>query len=426
MSLFNLDGWKNIIAGLGKRFTDKTRHTQIGDYEMLIDENLTALWLGEGLGKKIVSSVADDMTRNWIEIQNDEKDEIQKELTRIEAETKVNEALKWMRLYRGSLIIVGVNDGRELDQPLGTTFDKIEWLKVYAAPRVKIDQTHIVTDPESPYFEDVEIFPVQKLNGDIMNVHHSRCIVFKGDPTPNTHGQEIDFQNLYWGTSILQSIWERLKNLGAVEQGIANLMMEVIIGKYKLSGLADILAANNVEAVYNRMEIINSSKSVINGVLLGENEDYVRDSANLSGIPDTMDRFMIMVSAVSEIPVTRLFGRSPAGENATGDADLRTYYDMVQSKQKTTLMPPLQLLVNMINKYTETAKEGDAVIEFNPVWVPTQKEMIEMRDKQSQTDERYVNMGVLDAEEIRTSRFENGYSFETELQEGGAPGQVEE
>lgn len=38
-----------------------------------------------------------------------------------------------------------------------------------------------------------------------------------------------------------------------------------------------------------------------------------------------------MLSAVSEIPVTILFGRSPCGQNATGDSDFEQYYSMVQN-----------------------------------------------------------------------------------------------
>lgn len=411
------DGWYNVLAGLGKR-SDKGQRGIYDTYTILDDTQLTNMWMGEGLSKKIVSVVADDMTRNWFTVTGDKDNKIQKELLRLKAETAVNEALKWARLYRGSIIVVGANDGRDLKEPLAVNSVKgIDWLKVYSAPRVIINETNIVADSESPWFEDVEIFPVQKLNGDTIYVHHSRCMVFKGDPVPQTFTQGgIDFQQLYWGTSILQAIWDRLRNYSQIEQGIANLMLEVIIGKYKLSGLAEILSEGNVDAIYNRIEIINMSKSVINAVLLDTNEDYTRDTANMTAVPEVIDRFMMNLSAVSEIPVTRLFGRSPAGQNSTGESDTRIYYDMVSSKQNTWLRPPLQYLVKLINLYLKVTKD-DPIIEFNPIWEPTQKELIEMRDKQSQTDERYINTGVVSPEEVRSNRFENGFSFETEIEE---------
>jgi phage-related protein (TIGR01555 family) len=413
------DGWYNILAGLGKR-SDKAQRGIYREYTYLDDKELHNLWMGEGLAKKIVSVVADDMTRNWFSVSEDPDGKIQKELKRLNSETLVNEAIKWARLFRGSLIVMGANDGRDLEEPLAMKNVKtIDWLKVYPAPRIQILQTDIVTDPSSPWFEDVEIYPVQKLNGDYFKVHHSRCLVFRGDPVPHISSGTIDFQTLYWGSSILQAVWDRLRNYSQIEHSVANLMLEVIIGVYKLSGLAEILAEGDVDAVYNRLEIINASKSLINGVLLGENEDFLRNTANLTGIPETIDRFMMNLSAVAEIPVTRLFGRSPAGENATGEGDLRTYYDMVDSKQNTWLKPPLQYLVKIISGYVKG--EAEPGIDFNPVWEPTQKETIEMRDKQSQTDERYINTGVLDTDEVRASRFEHGYSFDTSVEprEGG-------
>ena len=128
---------------------------------------------------------------------------------------------------------------------------------------------------------------------------------------------------------------------------------------------------------------------------------------------DIIDRFMMNLSAVCEIPVTRLFGRSPAGQNAT--SDFRNYYDKVMSDQKTKLKPSLQHLVNMINKYIKV--KTNPTIKFNPVWEPTEEEEINMRNKQAQTDKIYAEMGALTAEEIMESRFRGGYSYETSIEE---------
>ncbi len=416
LSLFKNDGWINILSGLGKR-ADKSKYTYFGDFELLIDTELTRMWLGEGLGKKIVSVVADDMTRNWITVEGDPNNKIQKELTKLESKTRINEALKWARLYRGCIIVVGVNDGRELKEPISKNIKGIEWLKVYPAPNIINTTADIVTDPKSPYFEDFEVFKIQKLNGGSFDVHRTRTLIFKGDPVPPVSNNYVDTVRRYWGVSILQSIWDRLKNYAGTEKNIVNLLYEIVIGKYKLSNLAQILSDNNTEAVLNRIEIINMAKSVINAVLLGEDEDYTRDAVNTAGIPDIMDRFMMSLSAVCEIPVTRLFGRSPAGQNATGESDERIYYDMVSSKQETWLAPPLQYLVNLIGMYINT--ESEPIINFNSVWEPTQEQMIEMKNKQALTDQIYVDLAVLSSEEVRESRFKNGYSFDTTLLDEG-------
>jgi phage-related protein (TIGR01555 family) len=413
---FKSDGWKNLIIGLGKK-VDKTESTFFGHFPILDDEELTRMYMGEGIGKKIVGVVADDMTKNWIDITQDDKEEIAKELKRLKTFTEVNSSLRWARLYRGSITVIGVQDGKGLDQPLDLKNLKgkeIKWLKTYPASKIQMTTNDIVKEQSSPYFEDIEVFTIQKTNGNFIKVHQSRCMVFKGETIPKDV-DGTDFQNEYWGISTLQSIWKRLSNFGSIETSFINLMLELVIGKYKVEGLSNILASNNTKAVMERMEIINVSKSLLNMLIMGENEDFIRDTVNLAGVPDMFDRFMMSLSAVSEIPVTRLFGRSPAGENATGESDLITYYDMIKTKQITWLQPPLQYLVSII-ALTQGSDPEKHLIEFNPVWVPTQQQLIEMRSKQAETDKIYLETGVLSQLEVRRERFLNGYSFETSVE----------
>jgi phage-related protein (TIGR01555 family) len=422
LSLFKEDGWKNTLKGL-QGSSDVTRHTTFGTFNVLDDQVLTNMWMGDGFAKKIVSAPVDDMTRNWIEIENDTTGNIEKEMMRLDVKTEINTAMKWARLYRGCVIALGINDGGDLTEPIKIDKVKsIDWIKVFPVPRVINSSAQIEKDSESEYFGDFEIFQLQKIYGGVLEIHRSRCLVFKGEPAPTTTSQ-VGFEYLYWGISALQSTWTQISNYGALEQGLINLMLEAVIGIYKIDNLANLLAENNTEAVYTRMEIINYSKSLINSVLLGANEEFTRNTASFAGIPEMTDRFMMNLSAVTEIPVTRLFGRSPAGENATGTSDLMTYYDMVKAKQETQLFPPLQYLVSIINQYAGN-KQEDPLITFNPIWQPTPMELMEMKKQQAEIDQIYINMGVLDDNEVRTNRFEGGESFTTDV-EGEAPGKEE-
>jgi len=40
---------------------------------------------------------------------------------------------------------------------------------------------------------------------------------------------------------------------------------------------------------------------------------------------------MQLASGAADIPMTRLLGQSPAGMNATGDGDMRNYYDRIEA-----------------------------------------------------------------------------------------------
>ena len=55
-----------------------------------------------------------------------------------------------------------------------------------------------------------------------------------------------------------------------------------------------------------------------------------------------------LLSAVTCIPQTILFGRSPAGENATGESDLENYYNFVEGIQKRMLKKNIRTLIKAI------------------------------------------------------------------------------
>jgi phage-related protein (TIGR01555 family) len=399
------DSYINTLAGISGK-SDKTRHTVFGAAPILQDEQLTQMYLGDGFAKKIVTKVADDMTRNWITIENDEENQITKELKRLKSQTAFNEAIDWQRLYRGGIIVMGLMDGRKLWQPINkNNIRGIEWLKVYSAARINIDSTMIVKDSKSEYYEDVEIFNVRKITGSEIKIHRSRCLVFKGEPVPDT-SRYVTTDNLYWGMSALQSIFNQVKNYGATEQGVVNLLLEAVIGIFKLHNLPELLSEGNEERFYTIMETINASKSLINSVMLGPKDEFDRNAANMSGIPDIIDRFQMNLSAVTGIPVTLLFGRSPAGQNATGDSDLRNYYDMIDSRQEVQMRPPLQKLINIINGYLGVLPEDEEpMFKFNPVWTPTAAEIAETKNKEGQTQQKDVELGIIDVEESRDMRY---------------------
>lgn len=397
------DGYRNFLSGVGGPL-DKTQQSFFQSFPLIPDAELTMLWAGEGLTKKIVSAPADDMTKNWFTIPSDPEDLILKEMMRLKAKSSTNLATKWYRLYRGSVMVMGIRDGRKLSQPVNVNNIKgIDWLKVYSASRININVDDIQKDPRKPFFEDVEWFNIRKNSGGYMKVHRSRCLVFKGEPVPDST-VDIGSDRIYWGMSILQGVMERLTNFGSVEQSVANLLMEFVIGKYKISNLAELLAENNTEQLYTRMNIIDKSKSLIHAVLLGEDESYDRDTANVSGLPDLLDRFMIILSAVTEIPVTILWGRSPAGENATGEADLDRYYAMIKSKQESQLLEQMQELAITINSYLN-ATEDVPVVVFKSPRMPTPVQQLEMDKKQAETDQIYINTGVRTPEDVAEERF---------------------
>jgi len=417
MSVYNKnDSYYNTITGLGKSTADKTESTSVLTPYIFSDQELTDIYTGDGLGGKIVDVVPNDGTRNGWTYRNDFDEKIKNELKRLGFKSIINQAWKLARLYRGAIIAMVTENGK-LELPIPTNGGKITRLKVYSAARIQNESIQatsmhsgIIDDPNSEYYDDFELFEIMTYSGNIIKIHRDRCAVIKGIPAPDYNASGLDIKYRYWGYSVIQRIWDKLQYYGTTEQGVANIMQEVVIGKYKLADLRTIMSMNKKEAldkIITRMEAMNLSKSILNAVLIGEGDDYSRDSVSMAGVPETIDRMMMNLSAVSEIPVTRLFGRSPAGENATGQSDERIYYDGIHSTQENKLQCEMDKIIKYVASYIYPGVNSDefGIEKFNSLWELTEKEQAEINKIKSEMYNNYIMSGVLTAEDVQEIEF---------------------
>ena len=412
------DGWSNLITGLGTS-RDKTQYTTFdGDVEVLSDSTLKALLIGDGFAKFISHRAAEDMTKEWLTVKDDDENKILNKLTSLKARKTFTNALRWMRHFGGSIIVMGINDGRDIKEPVNTANIKsVDYIRVYDRTSVSITDINFNQDPNDVHYGEPEFYTISPRYGGTYEVHWTRCLVFKGIELPAS----VDIsQYWYWGMSILQPIWTQIKDIAAGERNISKLLYEFVIGKYKIKGLAKMMAEGKEDDIKKMMDIIDLGKSMLQAYLLdADGDDYTRDSANVSGLSDVLDRFMQFLAGVSGYPVTLLFGRSAAGMNATGEGDMDNYYNNIKSTQTTDFIPQIQTLVNYINmsKEFKSVKISDPEVIPNSLYQLSDSEMLDNRKKQAEIDKIYVEIGSLDSMEVRESRFSNGYSYETNIED---------
>lgn len=108
-------------------------------------------------------------------------------------------------------------------------------------------------------------------------------------------------------------------------------------------------------------------------------------------------------------------GRSPAGLNATGDADLTVFYNSVARDQENELKPRLQRIYRMMARTMGIDPEM-VTIECRPLVELTEKERAELVLTHAQADKLYVDSGVLTPEEVALSRFSDPEEFGLRIQ----------
>ena len=122
---------------------------------------------------------------------------------------------------------------------------------------------------------------------------------------------------------------------------------------------------------------------------------------NFGGLSDIYEHVMMDMAGAAEIPATKLFGRSPEGMNATGEADLRNYYEMIAGLQERILRPALEKLLPVMAISCWGYVPDDLRIVFEPVRTMSLTEQMEAADRHSQIVERMVKSGVITKEQAR-------------------------
>lgn len=410
------DGWMNLFSGLGTK-ADKKKSTRVMPDGFLTDTELEIVYADDGLGARVIDLLPEDMMKQgWhYEFENEKEgfeeysktyDKIFKE---IRANDKISKALKWARLYGGCLILLGVFDSEALDQPLNLNKIKsFENLKIIPRNNVMYGTMEWQMDPAKPHYGQVEYYNITFYTGNdffTVRVHYSRVIELHGVEIPTSQDSIIPREFRYWGISVFQRIQDRLKDLAASFGSLSNLFHELTIGKYKYKDLAEIMASKDGEKlVQNRLQAMDMMKSSFHSILMDIDEDFVRDTISFGGVSEVLYQFMMMTSASTGYPMTKLFGISPGGLNSTGDSDMYQYYDMVRAKQQTELLPIIERLVHIISEWQ---KIPEPKIVFNPLEQMTEKEQAELEEKKAQTEklkadtyQQYIDMGIMSPEVV--------------------------
>jgi len=413
LSSIRSDGYQSALKGMGTARDFRTSVRFTGD-ALLPKVTLSDLYINDGLVRRIVDLVPDEIFRVEGSIQNDPIDKydeglIKHELNAINGFTQLKEAKKMSRLTGGSLLFIGAMGAGAPDTPLDISkITTIEFLKVYDLNDIQTSNSVFDTDPDSPNFGKIELYRVKDRAGNTFTeryLHYTRCIPFYGSKVPPSSAYGSILETRYWGTSILQYMYHDIFDYRTAFGNTAGILGEFVVGKYKFADLDDILASGNEKKLQSRMAGIEMSKSLINAVMLGTDEEYSRDSASVSGLSDLLDRFMMTVAAATGYPVTKLFGRSASGLNATGEGDQKAYYDMLRAEM-VDLQPEIQYLIDIFVIYLGLP-EGDYTFKFGNLYQPTAHEEADLERVKAETlrtsmdaAQRAMADGVLTPEQV--------------------------
>lgn len=398
---YRADGFSDVMR-LYQSQTAQTGEMWIPDYD------LAEKYQNNGLFSKIIDRPAEEALKHGMEYNvsdADLREFLDDALDRLDWEEKAVTAIRWARLFGGSIIVMLLDDGGGLEEP-------VNWQDVRSVEELRVYERAIVQpDPDTYRTGKAEYFDVSSTYGGTFRVHRSRCLVFKNGSLPEYGAAQ---QYYYWGLPEYIRIHKDLSRALKTHTNAANMIEKSVQPVYKQRGLQNMLAGpNGDEMELKRLQVLDASRGIMNTIAVDmEGEDYDFKTFQMTGTKEILESTCNLLSAVTCIPQTILFGRSPAGENATGESDLENYYNFVEGIQKRMLKKNIRTLIKAIVQagvYDGSIENpGNIKPTFKPLWSlsETEKATVELTKAQraqvaAQTAQLYIDMQAIQPDEVR-------------------------
>ena len=416
------DGYVNLLNRYGTS-QDSSEAYRFVNEPIVPDMQLTGLYEGNGLFAKIIDAPAEEAIKHGfkLNLQNEDIETFVREaLDDLDWERNAMKAIKWARLYGGSIIVMLIDDGCGLEEPVNwENVRSIDELRVFERAVVQPDYTSLYQQDyggKGPgnrvsKFGCPEFYYVSSIYGSF-TVHESRCLVFKNGDLPESTTNAV---YRMWGEPEYIRLKRALTETLTTHANGSKLLDRMVQPIYSMKGLSQLLATQDGEdQALRRLQLIDMARGLLSSIAIdadGENYDF--KTFQLSGVKDIQDASCVMLSAISRIPQTILYGRSPAGMDATGDSDLENYYSFVtENIQKPEVRPNLRTLLDVIFRAGISSgairEEPKYNLEFNPLWSMSEEQKANI-DKmradtafvKAQTAQLYVGMQAIDPSEVR-------------------------
>ncbi len=385
-------GADNVLTSGSYGYNPITRNRQLLEW----------IYRGSWLGGVAIDVVADDMTRAGIdylsEMEPGDSEKLDEAATNLGIWEKFNEAVAWGRLYGGSICVMLI-DGQDMKTPLRPeTVGKGAFKGLCTLDRWMIEPSlsDLVTD-FGPYMGMPKYYTVQSnapaLRGQV--IHYTRLAArFEGIRLPY---QQRLTENL-WGISVLERLYDRMIAFDSASTGAAQLVFKSHLRTLKIPGLREIIAAGGA-AMTGLVAYADTMRRFqgIEGMTMidGDDEFEVQSSSASTGIEAIIDKLGAQLSGALQIPLTRLFGQSPAGLSATGESDMRTYYDGINQQQVKTMSAGVNVVYRLMAQSEGIQLPDNFAIQFASLWQLDDSQKAEIAGKVTDAVSKAKDAGLI-------------------------------
>ena len=259
-----------------------------------------------------------------------------------------------------------------------------------------VPEMGLVQDIGDPDFGLPDYYMVNNAEGKVIaRVHHSRIVRFTGRDLPYLE----KIAELYWGESEVEALYKDVVAHDNVSANMAALTFQANINTQEVQNLEQLFSLGSTEQqrrFWSTMQAMSVVRSNFGIQLINKGDAVHNTQYTFAGLQEVYESMCLNLCGASHYPMTKLFGRSPAGMNATGQSDLQNYYDYVDSQREAKLRPALERLLPVMAMSAWGAVPDNLQIDFPPLWTPTAKEVAEIAKGKAEAIVSVFQSGLLD------------------------------
>lgn len=376
-----------------------------------------------GLIRACISTVADDMTRAWIELtQNDslpatspngQRDPDKTAQESVDRQNRILQAMESLGLQRtilkacelvgyegGAFIFIDTGvQGEDLKSPLNISRYSSELQPGKHLRFAVIDPVNIFPgdyNSANPLAKDYFQPKWWWVLG--QPVHASRLIRLVANEVPILLRPSYNFL----GIPQAQILWDYVMHFQDCRAAEQRLLQKFSLTVLK-TDMEGIIHRGAPRAEFDRRIMLMLQNMSNDGVLAidRETEDLVKLETPLGGVSDIVRQSLEMLAAINRTPAVKLLGISPSGFNATGESDIRNYYDHVRSQQEKVLRDGITTILKCIQLHLFGEINRGISFNFKELGSEDRAALGMYQQGKAQTIGAYVDRDIISPEEAR-------------------------
>lgn len=389
------DGFFDVLRSLGgsKDITKTARYTH--NYKSSEQKQLNDLYSTNWIAQKAINIPVEDALKDDLIYQCENQEQLEiflKALQSFKVKEKITNLSEWSKVFGGAVIVIVTSDDKMNTPLVVQNLKQGQLTNLVVLDKFDVTSVTLERDPLSKNYLKPIYYQIAKGGG---NIHYSRVIHLDGEATTNFNKEFFNG----WGISTLEKGWNSIINASISPDLLSNILIQSNQDVYKINGLNEALTNGNDELVLKRLQSIQESKSIFNGIALDKEDDYINIAKTFTGLETINKSFYEIVCGAFDIPYSRFMGISSTGLNVTGEGDLSNYYDKVEA-ERIRVQPAFELIFKIM-QYHLFGKDIGITFEFQSLWQMSELETAQLNKANAEVDNLYLNMGVVNELDIK-------------------------